>query len=177
MRRINIVGDSNAGKTSMARTLAQTLGVAHVELDALYWGPGWTPVPTDEFRRRLTVALSTDSWVADGGYQVARDITWGRADTIVWLDYPLRVVLRRWATRTLRRIRTQEEFWPGSGNRESLRNAFGRDGLLWWILTTYGKRRREYPPLLAARPDLVAIRLRSGRAADRWLAEVTRQHA
>jgi hypothetical protein len=169
MRRINIVGDSNAGKTSMARTLAQKLGVPHVELDALYWGPGWTPVPTDEFRRRLTVALSTDSWVADGGYQVARDITWGRADTIVWLDYPLRVVLRRWATRTLRRIRTQEEFWPGSGNRESLRNAFRRDGLLWWILRHHRGKRRRTLERLAGRPDLAVVRLRSPREADAWL--------
>ena len=172
MQRINIVGNSNSGKTTLARAVAKTLGVPHVELDALYWGSNWTPVPTEEFRRRVTDALAAPAWVADGGYQVARDITWGRADMIVWLDYPLRVVLRRWATRTVRRIRTREEFWPGTGNRESLRNALRPDGLLWWILRHHrGKRRRTFERL-AQRPDLDVVRLRSPREADAWLASL-----
>jgi hypothetical protein len=172
MRRINVVGSSNAGKTTLARAVSQRLGVPHVELDALYWGPRWTPVGTAEFRRRVTDALAADAWVADGGYQVARDITWGRADTIVWLDYPLRVVLRRWARRTLRRIRTGEEFWPGTGNRESLWNAIRPSGLLWWILRTHRGKRRRTEARLAARPDLRLVRLRSPRAARRWLASL-----
>lgn len=172
MQRINIVGNSNSGKTTLARAAANTLGVPHVELDALYWGPHWTPVPTEEFRRRVTDALAAPAWVADGGYQVARDITWGRADTIVWLDYPLRVILRRWATRTVRRIRTREEFWPGSGNRESLRNALRPDGLLWWILRHHRGKRRRTLERLAHRPDLDVVRLRSPREADAWLASL-----
>jgi hypothetical protein len=47
-----------------------------------------------------------------------------------------------------------------------------RDGLLWWILGTYRRRRRDYPRLLAATPRLAVIRLRSTRAADRWLADL-----
>jgi hypothetical protein len=49
---------------------------------------------------------------------------------------------------------------------------FSRDSLLLWILTTYRRRRREYPRLLAARPDLAVFRLRSPRDADRWLRSV-----
>jgi hypothetical protein len=45
-----------------------------------------------------------------------------------------------------------------------------RDGLLWWILSTYRRRRREYPGLLAANPHLAAVRLRSAREADAWLS-------
>jgi hypothetical protein len=172
MRRINVIGNSNAGKTTLARAIAARLGVPHVELDALYWGPGWTAVPTDTFRQRVTDALAGPAWVVDGGYQVARDITWARVDTIVWLDYPLRVVLRRWATRTVRRIRSQEEFWPGTGNRESLRNALRRDGLLWWILSQHRGKRRRTLERLAQRPDLAVVRLRSPRGADAWLASL-----
>jgi hypothetical protein len=169
MRRINVVGDSNAGKTTLARALAARLDIPHVELDALYWGPRWQPVATDEFRRRVTEALAAPAWVADGGYRVARDITWGRADTIVWLDYPLHVVLRRWTGRTVERIRTRAEFWPGTGNRESIWNALRPGGLLWWILRNHRGKRRRTTARLAARPDLRVVRLRSPAEAGAWL--------
>ena len=172
MRRVNVVGTSCSGKTTLARTLAERLDVAHVEFDALFWDRDWTPVPREVFRQRLTAALASERWVADGGYDAVRDITWARADTIVWLDYPLPLVLRRWAARTIRRIRTREEFWPGTGNRESLRNAFRRDGLLWWILRTHRGRRRRMIERLAGRPDLPLVRLRSPRETAAWLASV-----
>lgn len=172
MQRINVVGQSCAGKTTLARRLADTVELPFVELDALFWGPDWQPVPTDVFRARVADALRTDEWVADGGYQVARDIIWDRVDTVVWLDYPIRTVLGRWARRTLSRIRTQEEFWPGTGNRESLRNVLRRDGLLWWILTSHAGKRRRMAARLAARPDLAVVRLRSPRHAEAWLRAI-----
>jgi hypothetical protein len=172
MRRINVVGTSCSGKTTLARELARRLGMPHVEFDALFWGSNWTPVPTDEFRSRLTAALAADRWVADGGYATVRDITWSRVDTIVWLDYPMRLVLARWARRTVARLRSREEFWPGTGNRESIRNALRRGGLLWWILRTHRRRRRSFAAAMGTRADVRWIRLRSPAEAERWLASV-----
>ena len=120
MERINVVGTSCSGKTTLARALATRLGVPHVELDALYWDRNWTPVPDDVFRARVIDAVRGERWLIDGGYSPVRDLTWSRADTVVWLDYPMPLVLARWARRTVRRIRSGEEFWPGTGNRESV---------------------------------------------------------
>jgi hypothetical protein len=172
MRRINVTGTSCSGKTTLARELARRAGVPHIEFDALFWGPDWTAVPRDVFRTRLADALAADAWVADGGYAAVRDITWSRADTIVWLDYPMRTVLARWARRTVHRIRSREEFWPGSGNRESVRNALRRDGLLWWILGTHRRRHRTMAQAMRDRGDLRWIRLRTPQEADAWLASV-----
>jgi hypothetical protein len=172
MRRLNVVGTSCSGKTTLARALAQRLQLPCVELDALFWGPGWTEVPMPVFRERLRAALASDAWVADGSYASHRDITWERVDTVVWLDYPMALVLGRWARRTVARIRTQEEFWPGTGNRESVRNAFRRGGLLWWILRTHRSRRKRTLRQLADAPHARLIRLRSPAAAERWLATV-----
>jgi hypothetical protein len=47
-RRITVVGTTGSGKT----TLACRLGQRHMELDALYWEPKWTPAATDRTRRR-----------------------------------------------------------------------------------------------------------------------------
>lgn len=172
MRRINVTGTSCSGKSTLARRLAARLGLPHVEFDACFWGLDWTPVAEATFRERLRDALAPDGWVADGGYASHRDITWERVDTIVWLDYPMPIVLGRWARRTVARIRSGEEFWPGTGNRESVGNVLRRDGLLWWILRTHRSRRRRTLERLATRPDLQLVRLRSPREADRWLAGV-----
>lgn len=169
MQRINVVGTSCSGKTTLARALAERLDLPCVELDAHYWGPAWTPVPDDVFRARVEAATAGQRWVIDGGYSPVRHLTWGRADTVVWLDYPLPVVLGRWLRRTVRRVRSGDEFWPGTGNRETIRNVLRRDGLLWWILRTHRRRRRSMSAGLAARPDLRGIRLRSPAEADRWL--------
>ena len=168
-RRISVVGTSASGKSTLARRLSARLGLAYFELDALHWEAGWTEAPDELFRERVSKAVAGDSWVVDGNYSVVRDIVWGRAQAIVWLDPALPVILRQYAARTWRRIRTREELWPGTGNRERPSDLLRRDGLLWWILSTHRDRRRRYTALLAARPDLTVVRLRSMSAADRWL--------
>ena len=169
-QRIAVVGTSGSGKTTLASRLAQRLGIPHVELDALHWGPNWTPVPVEIFRERVVQALSGEAWATDGNYSRVRDIVWGRADTVVWLDYSLPVVMGRVARRTLRRAVRGEELW--SGNRERLGEAvFSGDSIVWWAFRTYGRRKREYPTLFS-QPEhghLRVIHLGSPRAAYEWL--------
>ncbi len=157
----------------MARRLSRRLDLPHIELDALHWGPGWTPASLDTFRANVQEALNREAWVTDGNYSKVRDITWGRADTIVWLDYTLPVILGRLLLRTLRRVFHQEPLW--NDNRESFQAQFlSRDSLFLWALQTYWRRRREYPDLLA-RPEhahLLAVRLHSPREAEHWLAHL-----
>jgi adenylate kinase family enzyme len=170
LRRIAVVGTSGSGKTTLAQRLAWRLGIPHVELDALHWGPNWTPVPPDEFRELVSQVLDGDDWTTDGNYGSIRDIVWSRADTVVWLDYALPVVLWRVTTRTIRRIASQEELW--NENREQFGPSFlSRDSIILWALHTYHRRRREYPVLFgkAEHKHLNVVHLCSPRAARQWL--------
>jgi adenylate kinase family enzyme len=170
LHRIAVVGTSGSGKTTLAHRLAQRLGSPHVELDALYWGPNWTPAPPDLFRQRAAQALSGQAWTTDGNYGSIRDIVWKRADTVVWLDYSLPVVMRRVTWRTLRRTIRREELW--NENRERLQEALlSRDSIVWWALRTYHRRKKEYPNLfsLPEYAHLNVVHLRSPRAAREWL--------
>jgi len=115
--------------------------------------------------------------VIDGNYtsRGARDLVWPRADTVIWLDPPLGVIFARLFRRAMRRSRSGEELWPGTGNRETLRNQFlSRDTLFWWALKTHQFRRRELP-LILARPEhahLHVYRFRRAAEAEAWLSRI-----
>jgi len=172
-RRIVVVGTTGSGKTTLASHISERLGIPHVELDAINWGPNWTMRPNDEFHSAVDLATSGETWVVDGNYSRTRDLLWPRADTIVWLDYPLAVVLWRLWWRTLRRTLRKEELW--SGNRERFWTQFiSSDSLFVWALQTYWRRRREYPVLLSApeHAHLTLVHLRSPWQTNKWLKEL-----
>ena len=100
-RRILVLGRTGSGKTTLARELAAAVGVPHVELDALYFGPQFSTVPLPLLRERTSAAIAGDRWVTDGNKSAVRDLVWPRADTVVWLDYPLAVSLWRLGKRAL----------------------------------------------------------------------------
>ncbi|MBN1260263.1 MAG: adenylate kinase [Anaerolineae bacterium] len=173
MQRINVVGVTGSGKTTMARRLSAALQIPHIELDALYWAPNWEPAPVEVFRARVADVLQGDAWVIDGNYSLARDLTWQRVDTVVWLDYRLALIMVRLLHRTLRRSLAHEELW--NENYENLSRALlSRDSILLYALQSFSRRRRTYQALFAdpAHAHLEKIRLPSPRAARRWLAGV-----
>ena len=174
--RVVVIGTSGAGKTTMARKLAQTLDRPHIEFDAYRHGPNWTETPDDLFREQLKEALQGDRWVADGNYGVARDVVWPRATMLVWLDYPIYVVMWRLFWRTMRRGVFRQRLW--NGNRESLwQHLFSRQSLFLWALQTHWRRRRTLPSALS-QPEhahLDLVHLRSPGAAQRWLKALTRR--
>jgi adenylate kinase family enzyme len=169
LRRVNVKGTSGSGKTTFARELARRLDLPFVELDALHHGPNWYQPTAEEFSARVREAIEArpDGWVIDGNYESKLGTTVvGAADTIVWLDLPLPLKLRRLWRRTILRIRDNVELW--SGNRESWRGAFlGRDSLFWWMLKTHFRHRRTWPRRYGGDPRFV--RLRSVREAREWL--------
>jgi adenylate kinase family enzyme len=170
LRRVAVVGTSCSGKTTFAAALAAGREVPHIELDALHWRPGWVPAPREAFRQAVAAATSGDRWVSDGNYSAVRDLVWGRATAVIWLDYSFATVLQRALYRTARRAHLRQELY--SGNRETFRRALlSRDSILWWVVTTWGRRRREYRELFeqAAFAHLEVIALASPREADRFL--------
>jgi len=170
MRRVTVVGTTGSGKTVLAWRVSERLGLPFFDLDALYWGPRWTPYPLDQFRDSVRQALSGDAWTAGGNYSRARDIVWARADTLVWLDYALPLILWRLLRRTTRRILTREELW--AGNRETFRAQFlSRDSLFLYALRSHSRQRRQYPIALS-QPEhahLAVLRFGNPRDAQRWL--------
>ena len=68
MQRVAILGSGGAGKSVLAAAIAERTGLPVVHLDVLYWKPGWTPPPPEEFAAALDDAVAKDRWILDGNF-------------------------------------------------------------------------------------------------------------
>jgi adenylate kinase family enzyme len=183
VRRVLIAGMTGAGKTTLAGRLAPVLGLDRFVLDDLYYGPGMHMAR--DFPSVIERITADEEWLFDSqGAPVdseapayVRDILWSRADTLVWLDYPRRVVVRRAATRSIRRIVTRQRLWDGY-----------RDSVIQWLSPDHPIRRAWR--LSAIRRDqlerriqepswahLTVVRLRSPRETAAWLRNLQVERA
>jgi len=172
-RRINVIGTTGAGKTTVATAISNRLGIPHIEMDALFWKPNWGETTDDDLFSKVDAATDQPTWVVDGNYSRTRPIIWPKADTIVWLDYPFFVIFGQLLRRTLQRAITKEPMWGGCV--ESWRDIFSKDSILIWCITTHRRRKRNYPKVLA-KPEhahLTFVHLRSRRQTRRWLESLS----
>lgn len=172
--RISIQGISGSGKTTFGRELERRLGIPHLETDALVHGPNWSEASDAALRAHLIEFTAGDRWVVDSDYRrKVGTLVLERADTVVWLDLPLHVCLRRLWRRTHLRIEGSEPLW--NGNAESWWTALGGwDSLFVYAVRGHARSRRALPQLLA-QPHLRhlrVVRLRSPEQVESWLSSV-----
>jgi adenylate kinase family enzyme len=171
-QRINVVGTSGSGKTTFARRLARALDVPYYEMDRLFRKPGWQESSDEEFFSKVEQATAGPLWVLDGNYTRTLPIKWKRVQLVIWLDPSFVQTIFRVTARTIRRAYTREELWPGTGNRESLAEAFfSKKSIIWWAIRTYGRNRDKYSAFMTA-PEyshIAFVRLRSSADTQRFL--------
>jgi adenylate kinase family enzyme len=173
--RVSVVGSSGSGKSTFGRALAARLDVPFVELDSIFHQPGWTELPEDEFRARVSKIVAADAWVVDGNYSVVRPIVLDRATTVVWLDYPRSLVMSRVIRRSFVRAVTRAELW--NGNRERMRTWIEPEHPIRWSWSHHDHNRVAYAARFSGSRyrHLEVYRFRSPRAAETWLDTLRRE--
>jgi adenylate kinase family enzyme len=166
--RFSVVGTSGSGKTTFGQALAARLVIPYIELDSIRHQANWVELPDPEFRHRVAALADGERWVVDGNYAQVRDLVWGRATTIVWLDLPRWQVMLQVIWRSLSRALMGTVLW--NGNRERWNMLLTADHPIRWAWRTYHERRRRFEELRDAR----WVRLRSRREMQRWLDRVAR---
>ncbi|MFF1541771.1 AAA family ATPase [Microbacterium sp. NPDC058269] len=169
--RVLVAGVSGSGKTTLSGRIGAEWSLRHIEIDALFHGPNWTPRP--EFLDDVRAFAADDRWITEWQYtsKGTDEILAPRAQLVLWLDYPYRVVRGRLIRRTLARGILRRELW--NGNREkgpwNLLNRDPEENILAWQRATLHKWAERFPELQERFPHLTVVRLRHPREAERWL--------
>ncbi len=160
--RIVVCGQSLAGKTTVARQIAESIGVPHIELDTLLWEPHGVRKPIEESISEVLSLIGkyTDGWVFDGIYQF-QDIILPLADTVVWLRLPFRV--HRW-----RLMKRNIRWWRSHGRHKRVRKAL--KGILYQLYNMISYHKQIRRVLEGIPPQASIIQLRSSQEIDGFLA-------
>jgi adenylate kinase family enzyme len=172
MRKVAVFGLPGTGKTTLAGRLAGLLGVPCHDLDhVLFTDSG--PLPLEEFRTRTASLTQAGGWVVDGNYSKLADVTWHRADAVIWLDYRLPLIVSRVTRRNLRRLTGREPVPAGAFGWK--RAFFSRKSVLANAVRKYVHNRGKYAAQLTetAALGVRVFRFRTPRQAEKWLATVT----
>jgi energy-coupling factor transporter ATP-binding protein EcfA2 len=91
-RRVAIIGNQGAGKTTLANKLAKIIGIEYVQVP--WKSKRMTPPEIEEIKRQMA---KRENWIVDGDFGLL-----DMAETIIHLDFPLPLCLWRATTRSIK---------------------------------------------------------------------------
>ncbi|RKP09405.1 hypothetical protein THASP1DRAFT_22755 [Thamnocephalis sphaerospora] len=180
--RVIVVGSTGAGKTRLAAELSQLLAQPHIDLSAIYCSDdGHCDSATEDTALQVKLILDahSDGWVTNGDFYAWRPPMWSRADTLVWLDYPLWRVVLRLLGQSVGLSRCDgfggAENAHGRKSRSTTRRSwFSGLSSIRHAIRLHRQITREYPSIIGACPRLRVCRFRSPHEAAQWVAQLDR---
>lgn len=101
MKRVLIVGCPGAGKSTLAKELAEATRLPVVHLDRHYWQPGWQRPDSASWQKTVEKLAAQSEWIMDGNYSGTLEQRLASADTLIHLDYTTSLCLWRVIRRTV----------------------------------------------------------------------------
>jgi adenylate kinase family enzyme len=171
MTRVAVIGPGGAGKSRIASQLGEATRSRVVELDRLFWRPGWVETPAPEWEEIQRQELAQEPWVVEGLHDGTMHLWLEAADTIVFLDIPSLVAIWRVSRRRL-----------SGGDRstapDGCKPAPAHRALIKFLLYQWDYRRKIRPEILSIldrwRGDAEIAVLRTPREVNAFLGRLER---
>lgn len=114
MERVLVIGSPGAGKSTLATAIARRTGLPLIHLDRHHWRSGWVEADKAEWEIEVAALIAGERWVIDGNYGGTLAARLARADTAIWLDYPVWLCIWRVFRRAIHyRGRTRPDMAEG----------------------------------------------------------------
>jgi adenylate kinase family enzyme len=166
-RRVIVIGSPGAEKGALSRAIAEKLKIPCIELERLYWRPGWKKPTEAEWRAQVAELAAREEWVIEGTFPSTLDARVARAEWLVYVDAPMPVCLIRKLKQMLRGRREQkEEVAPGCPPRIDMSLL----RFIWNFPTSIGPRINAV--IARERRNRTIFILRSKREQEEFLAKV-----
>ncbi len=161
MMRVLIIGPCGAGKSTLAAELGEQLSLPVFHMDRLNWKPGWIESSKDEIRAQLATITAGERWLIDGNYGGTLAPRLARADTIIYLDFPISLCVAR----LFRRITT----YRGTTRPDMTEDYPERfDVAFLWYLLRWNSGPRPRTEAALKGHEAKVVRLKTPEALDRW---------
>ncbi len=99
-KRILVLGPNAAGKSTLARLIAEILAIPCHHLDDHFWKPNWEKPTQQEWDEIVLRIADKNTWVIEGDYLSTIQTRVARADLVIWLRPPRHIYMRRFLART-----------------------------------------------------------------------------
>lgn len=170
MQRVLVIGPCGAGKSTASHRIAAALGLPLYHLDQLHWKPGWVEGSKEELGAALAPILVQDRWIIDGNYGSTMEQRLERADTVIYLDYPIYLCLWRAAKRVWTfRGKTRPDMAEDCPERFDLE--------FFRYIANWNHHARPRTEALLAGSEGRVHRFIHPRAFEEWLVQLEKDHA
>jgi len=153
MERVLVIGSPGAGKSTLATAIARRAGLPLIHLDRHHWRSGWVEADKAEWAIEVAALIAGERWVMDGNYGGTLVARLARADTAIWLDYPVWLCIWRVFRRAIQyRGRTRPDMAEGCPER------LNREFLVYTARFPWTGRKRILAKLPAFTGRLIHLR-------------------
>jgi len=84
-----IIGQPGSGKSALARRLGAKLYLPVVHIDCIHWQSGWIERSAQEKGKLCSDVHARSQWIFEGNHSNTWPERLERANTLIWLDFPL----------------------------------------------------------------------------------------
>ena len=115
MKKITIIGNGGAGKSTLSLALGKELRLPVFHLDQVIWKPKWVAISENDFDRRHKEILDQPEWIIEGmGYDSTIEDRFISSDMIIYIDFPIAIHLYWAIKRSIKSIVVKPNGWqPG----------------------------------------------------------------